>query len=206
VLVDPLGKMAQDLNTTKALMFTLAAKEGGWIKEHLDHNQPLNNPFGVNRIKYGRAAGNVNYPSLDAAIEYWKQRFGDRVRGTQTPDAFINGLERPAQGAPYNRNVEQYTKAFMDVYNSSRVLCFERQSAGRLACFTVCQTNLRCGGSRTRLQVAVAGDLTGGSVGDQILPMDLFGGLSKPVRKSMTPVYLPSLVGNRPQRPEDRRM
>jgi len=36
--------------------------------------------------------------------------------------------------------------------------------------------------------------------------MDLFGGLSKPARKSMTPAYLPCLVGNVPQRPDDRRM
>jgi hypothetical protein len=36
--------------------------------------------------------------------------------------------------------------------------------------------------------------------------MDLFGILSQPARQSMTPAYLPALVGNVPQRPEDRRM
>jgi len=117
-LATPLGKMAQDLNTTKTLMLTEAAKEGGWTTKNLDHNQPLNNPFGVNKISGGKAAGNVAYPTLDAAIDYWKGRFGDRVQGTQTADKFINGLEHPAQGQPYNTNVDGYTKAYMDVYNS----------------------------------------------------------------------------------------
>jgi hypothetical protein len=110
--------MAQDLNTTKTLMLTEAAKEGGWTTKNLDHNQPLNNPFGVNKISGRKAAGNVSYPTLDAAIDYWKGRFGDRVQGTQTADNFINGLEHPAQGQPYNTNVDGYTKAYMDVYKS----------------------------------------------------------------------------------------
>ena len=118
-LASPLGKMAQDLNTTKTLMLTEAAKEGGWTTKNLDHNQPLNNPFGVNKINSkGQASGNIAYPTLDAAIDYWKGRFGDRVRGTQTADDFINGLENPAQGQPYNANVEGYTKAFKGVYDS----------------------------------------------------------------------------------------
>jgi hypothetical protein len=50
--------MAQDLNTTKTLMLTEAAKEGGWTTKNLDHNQPLNNPFGVNKINSkGQASG-----------------------------------------------------------------------------------------------------------------------------------------------------
>ena len=60
----PLGKMASDLNTLKALLLTEAAKEGGWTTGSLDHNQPLNNPFGVNKINgKGQAAGNIQYPS-----------------------------------------------------------------------------------------------------------------------------------------------
>jgi RHS repeat-associated protein len=117
-LAGPLATMAQDVNTTLTLMLTLAAKEGGWTTGDLNHNQPLNNPFGVNRISHGRAAGNVHYPSLDAAIQYWEETFGDRVRGAQSAEAFINGLEHPAQGAPYNKNIEKYTKVFMDVYSS----------------------------------------------------------------------------------------
>jgi hypothetical protein len=111
--------MAKDLGTTKTLMLTQAAKEAGWTKDSLDHNQPLNNPFGVNRINNkGQAAGNIKYSSLDDAIQYWKQRFGDRVRGTQTADDYINGLERPTKGDPYNANVAKYTKDFMNVYNT----------------------------------------------------------------------------------------
>jgi RHS repeat-associated protein len=118
-LAKPLAKMAKDLNTTLALLLTLAAREGGWTAADINHNLPLNNPFGVNRInRRGQAAGNVDYPSLDAAIQYWEETFGDRVRGAQTPDAFINGLEHPEQGQPYNTNVEKYTKAFMAVYDS----------------------------------------------------------------------------------------
>jgi len=111
--------MAKDLNTTKTLLLTLAAKEGGWTTEHLNHNQPLNNPFGVNSInRKGQAAGNIRYTTLDEAIKYWKQRFGDRVRGAQTVDAFINGLERPTTGDPYNANVDAYTKEFKNVHNT----------------------------------------------------------------------------------------
>ncbi|HXG06304.1 MAG TPA: RHS repeat-associated core domain-containing protein [Nitrososphaera sp.] len=118
-LVGPLTQMAKNLNTSLALLLTLAAKEGGWITSHLDHNQPLNNPFGVNRInRRGRAAGNVRYSSLDAAIQYWIGRFGDRVRGTKTVDDFINGLQHPSQGAPYNSATHGYDDKFRDVYKS----------------------------------------------------------------------------------------
>jgi RHS repeat-associated protein len=113
----PLGKMAQDLNTTKELLLTHAAKEGGWTTSDLNHNQPLNNPFGVNNISKGKAVGNVPYPSLDAAIGYYEQRYA-RLQGTQTPEDFINRLEHPAQGAPYNKNVKTYTTEYMKVYNS----------------------------------------------------------------------------------------
>jgi hypothetical protein len=99
----PLGQMAKDLNTTKTLMLTMAVKEAGWTARDLDHNEPLNNPFGVNRINNrGQAAGNIKYSSLDEATRYWKQRFGDRVRGAQSVDDFLKGLQHPTQGQPYN--------------------------------------------------------------------------------------------------------
>lgn len=66
----------------------------------------------------GHAAGNVEYPSLDAAIQYWEERFGDRVRGAQTLDGFINGLQHPAQGNPYNSADPRYEEKFRAVYNS----------------------------------------------------------------------------------------
>jgi hypothetical protein len=110
--------MAQDLNTTNTLMLTEAAKEGGWTTKNLDHNQPLNNPFGVNKISGGKAAGNVAYPTLDAAIDYWKGRFGDRVQGAQTADDFLKGLQHPSTGQPYNTQDPKYEDKFRAINNS----------------------------------------------------------------------------------------
>jgi RHS repeat-associated protein len=114
-LNEPLGKMAQELDTTKALLFMQAAREGGWTMDHLDINQPLNNPFGVNKIKNRKPVGNVNYPSLDAAIGYWKQKFGDRVRGTRTAEDFAYGMQNPLWGQPYNSS-PKYEGALRDLY------------------------------------------------------------------------------------------
>jgi hypothetical protein len=115
----PPDKLRFFINTTLSLMLTQAVKEGGWIKEHLDHNQPLNNPFGVNRINGKRqASGNVAYSSLDAAIQDWERRYGDRIRGVQTPDDYIDKLEHPTNGQPYNAKVDEYTKDFKDDYDS----------------------------------------------------------------------------------------
>jgi RHS repeat-associated protein len=80
----PCGKLAKDLGTTKRFILTLAAKEAGWHKLDPDHNQPLNNPFGVNRIRRGRTVGNVKYPSLDAAIEDWTRMYGECEREEDT--------------------------------------------------------------------------------------------------------------------------
>jgi hypothetical protein len=118
-LNDALGKMASDLNTTKSLMFTMAAKEGGWTEDSLDHNQPLNNPFGVNSInRKGQAAGNIAYPSLQSAVDYWKDKYGGRVGGTQTPDDFVNGLQHPKQGRPYNSADPKYESKFSAIYKA----------------------------------------------------------------------------------------
>ncbi len=113
--------MAQDLNTTLTLVLTHAAKEAGWTNANLDHNQPLNNPFGINKIKNGKAAGNIAYPSLDAAIDYYKARFGPNVGGSRTADDYINGLEHPPNGQPpFNSKIDDYTKAFKNV-NASMI-------------------------------------------------------------------------------------
>jgi hypothetical protein len=118
-LADPLRKMAQDLNTTPTLVLTHAAKEAGWTNANLDHNQPLNNPFGVNKIKNGKAAGNIGYPSLDAAIDYYKTRFGSNVGGSRTADDYINALEHPPNGQPpFNKNIKNYTTDFKNVKTS----------------------------------------------------------------------------------------
>jgi hypothetical protein len=116
--------MAQDLNTTKELLLMHAAREGGWTTKDLDHNQPLNNPFGVNKIAKGQAVGNVNYPSLNAAIEYYEGRFGDRVRGTQTPEDFAYGLQHPKNGQRFNSADPKYEEHLKGLYSS--VLKFEK--------------------------------------------------------------------------------
>ncbi|MBI4334830.1 MAG: glucosaminidase domain-containing protein [Chloroflexi bacterium] len=71
-------QMAGNLNVPENFLLILAAKEGGWTKNHLDHNMPINNPFGVNEInERGQAAGNKAYGSLDEAIQDWVRRFGN---------------------------------------------------------------------------------------------------------------------------------
>jgi uncharacterized protein RhaS with RHS repeats len=114
-----LGNMANDLGTTKTLMFTMAAKEGGWTPNDLAHNMPLNNPFGVNKTKNGRAVGNINYPSLAAAIAAWEKMYGDRVGGDQDPKQFVHDLQNPdPPGNPYNSQNPKYEDQFEQVYNS----------------------------------------------------------------------------------------
>ncbi len=115
----PLGQAAQDLDTTKTLMLTMAAKEGGWTPQDLAHNMPLSNPFGVNRTKKGEAAGNINYPSLPAAIAAWEKNFGDRVNGDKDPGDFVHDLQHPdPPDKPYNSKNPNYEKDFEDVYDA----------------------------------------------------------------------------------------
>jgi hypothetical protein len=86
-------QMAKDLKTSRELMFTIAAKEGGWTQENLNHNVPLNNPFGVKYInKKGQAAGNHKYANVQDAADDWKSQFGDRVNGAKTKDDAIKGV------------------------------------------------------------------------------------------------------------------
>jgi len=119
-LADPLAGMATDLGTTQQLMLTMAAKEGGWTTAALNHNQPLNNPFGVNIIKNGRAAGNKAYPTIGAAIQDWENMFGPRVQGAISPADFVKGLlfPKPGQGQPYNSVNPNYGSQFIQVYGT----------------------------------------------------------------------------------------
>jgi len=115
----PLGNMANDLGTTKTLMLTMGAKEGGWTQPALDHNMPLNNPFGLNRIKNGQAAGNIAFPTLGDAINSWEKNFGDRVRGDTDPGDFIHDLQHPdPPGKPYNSVNPNYENDFEQVYEA----------------------------------------------------------------------------------------
>ncbi len=110
-LAESLTAMAKDLDTTKQIMLTLAVKEGGWNKIALDHNQPLQNPFGVNYIVDRKAAGNKKYTSLQDAINEWKQNHS-YVQGVKDPQAFVNAL----LAHHYNTVNPNYGGEFMDRY------------------------------------------------------------------------------------------
>ncbi len=120
----PLGMMASNLETSKALLFALAAKEGGWTTEALNHNIRLNNPFGVNSINHRQAAGNIQYQSLQQAISDWQALFGDRIYGDTVPGTFADDLQHPGVGRPYNSQNPNYVPQFLQVYES--VLRFMR--------------------------------------------------------------------------------
>ena len=94
------------------MMLTLAVKEGGWRKIDLDHNQPLNNPFGVNHIRNRQAVGNVKYVTLAEAIAEWKRMHGEAVRGIKQPEKFVEVL----LSRGYNTVNSQYADVFMDDY------------------------------------------------------------------------------------------
>ena len=118
-LVNPLNGMAQDLNVPEPFLLALAAGEAGWNDVYLDHNIPLNNPFGTNSInESGEAAGNVAYPNLDSAIDSWENNFGDRVVDDQDPASFVNDLQNPVSGSPYNTQNPNYVPTYLKLYNS----------------------------------------------------------------------------------------
>jgi hypothetical protein len=81
---------------------------------------PLNNPFGVNQIKNGKAVGNFPYHTLSDAISYWKKQYGPRIQGVKDPATFVDRLEYPKPGqSPYNPYVDTYPGEFMKVYGSA---------------------------------------------------------------------------------------
>ncbi len=121
-LSKPLSGMAKDLNVDRDFLFALAAKEGGWNDEALDHNQPLNNPFGVNKIVNGQAAGNKSYSSVTDAVKDWESLFGDRVGGVKTMNDFINGLQHSGRGKrPYNSADPEWEEKLRGLYFSAQL-------------------------------------------------------------------------------------
>ncbi len=111
-LEDDLRDMAANLNTTLQLVLTLAVKEGGWNKPALDHNQPLNNPFGMNIIKNRQAAGNAKYQSLKEAVDAWTSSHA-YVRGIKDPAVFVKAL----LDHHYNTVNPHYGKEFVARYD-----------------------------------------------------------------------------------------
>jgi RHS repeat-associated protein len=109
--------MATDLGTTPTIIFTLAAKEGGWQASDLNHNIPLQNPFGVNSInRRGQAAGNKKYLLLKDAVFDWRHNVAAApyVHGIKDAGSFVDTLL--AHG--YNANRVAYRSAFMSINGS----------------------------------------------------------------------------------------
>jgi hypothetical protein len=95
--------LSEKLKVNEDLIWTLAVKEGGWTDQAMDHNLPLNNPWGVNKTENGKAVGNKDYPSFDGAIDDWLKQgrgsngkgisWAERVVGSQSATEFINNLQ-----------------------------------------------------------------------------------------------------------------
>lgn len=114
--------MAKHLGTTRTMIFTLAAKEGGWTADALDHNIPLNNPFGVNWSDKTHAKGNRNYnrtpfgAGLSDAVSDWENSVtaAPYVQGKTKPEDFVDALL--AHG--YNSNRKVYRGVFLSIAGS----------------------------------------------------------------------------------------
>jgi hypothetical protein len=114
--------MANHLGTTRTMIFTLAAKEGGWQKDNLDHNIPLNNPFGVNWSDKTGAKGNRNYnlapfgAGLPDAVSDWENNVhaAQYVQGVKRPEDFANALLTHG----YNKNKAPWKKNFLSIAES----------------------------------------------------------------------------------------
>ncbi len=115
-LAGPLGEMATRLSTDPDFLLNLAAREGGWTDENLDHNMPLNNPFGVNIIRNRKAVGNRSYETLEDAIEAWEDDWGPIVKGAKTRENFVHRLIHPPKPkAPYNSVNPKYEDEFLQI-------------------------------------------------------------------------------------------
>lgn len=97
-LCNAIPKLAKEIEVDANVLYALAAKEGGWTDGDLDHNIPLNNPFGIQIIKNKIPVANRSYPTIGAAMENWKIqgpgiKYPDRVRGKKTTQAIIDGFQ-----------------------------------------------------------------------------------------------------------------
>ena len=75
--------------------------ESTWLADKaLDRN----NPFGVTKPDRKSPQGRTpeSFPSLQDAMTYWEQHFGDWVRGSRTSEEFIRNLEDASSHQPYN--------------------------------------------------------------------------------------------------------
>lgn len=100
-------KFAKELNIDPDWLITLSRLESGWLD---DHNFELCNPFGVQKIENGRAVGNRQYESYEAAFNEWKDFYGVDVKDSKSFAEFVNNLlTRPKSGkAKYNSKNKKY--------------------------------------------------------------------------------------------------
>lgn len=116
-LLTPLAKLAKDLDTNRDFLLAHAAREAGWQMKDLDHNIPLNNPFGSNYINNkGQAAGNMKFSSLDAALDYYKTKY-NHIKGAKTMEDFAHRVKYLPDGRVYNSN-SAYEGELAGLYSS----------------------------------------------------------------------------------------
>jgi hypothetical protein len=89
-------EMAQRLHVNENWILALSAHESGYLEAH---NYGLNNPFG---LTHG-GGSNVGYSSIEAAMKYWEDKYGDDVRGATSMSDFLYRLLHLKNGATYNK-------------------------------------------------------------------------------------------------------
>ncbi len=112
-MVEPATKLATQYNFDPAFLLALSAYESGWLDPH---NRGLNNAFGLTRA--GRR--NLQFSSIEASVNYWGRRFGEKVKDASSIDDFINKLqtdERSRGGfGKYNTLNENWATDLKKVY------------------------------------------------------------------------------------------
>ncbi len=114
-LLGPIKKVAEQYNFDPNFLLGLAAHESGWMGPHA---RDLNNPFGLTHGGHN----NLSYGSIEQAVNYWAQQFGEKVKGAQSIDDFVNRLQTDerAQGGTgkYNTQDPNWATEVRDGYDS----------------------------------------------------------------------------------------
>lgn len=119
-----LGELAKRLDISPTWIMGLSSYESGWLD---DHNMSLNNPFGVTRA----GGKNLEFESLQEAADYWERHYGDRVRGAKSAQEFVDRLQNPRLGKPYNSVRPDWKPKVLDNVNSVQKRLARRQGKGQ---------------------------------------------------------------------------
>lgn len=84
-LYAPVHDLAGRLDIDETWLLGLAAHESGWLRPH---NREINNPFGVTRAD----RRDVQYDSMNAAVDAWERRYGAVVHGATSAEDFVHRL------------------------------------------------------------------------------------------------------------------